>query len=137
MNIFVKTRAWDRICLAEDPRTSLEILEKLSTDDWWLVRNRVAGNPNTPAKILYKLSYDTEPGVLMKVAENPNTPASTLWSLTASTWPCILEGAATNPSAPPELLDVLSNDVYCYEVLRNPSTPKYIKHYFRYQTYWK
>ena len=54
--------------------TDISILEKLSDDEDWWVRNPVAENPNTPVHILEKLSDDEDWWVRGHVAKNPNTP---------------------------------------------------------------
>ena len=54
--------------------TDISILEKLSDDEHWRVRESVASNPNTPITILEKLSDDKDEWVRKVIANNPNTP---------------------------------------------------------------
>ena len=64
-----------KIELAENKRTSKEVLTKLSTDkDWW-VRCRVADNPKTTKEVLTILSKDKSWAVRCNVAENLNRKA--------------------------------------------------------------
>ena len=60
--------------MASNPNTPDYILEKLSDDEYWVVRNAVANNPNTPDYILEKLSNDSDTEIRLSVAKNPNTP---------------------------------------------------------------
>ena len=54
--------------------TDISLLEKLSDDEDWWVRNAVAENPNTPTHLLEKLSDDKDEWVRKVIANNPNTP---------------------------------------------------------------
>ena len=62
---------WD---IANNKRTSTEILTILSTDKYNIVRWRVANNPNTPEEILKKLSTDKDWCIRYGVARNINNP---------------------------------------------------------------
>ena len=55
-------------------RTSKKILTILSTDEYWLVRARVAGNLDTPKEVLVKLSTDEDGYVRWKAKRNFNIP---------------------------------------------------------------
>jgi hypothetical protein len=48
----------DRIKLADNPNTPIEILTILSTDENWIVLWHTAYNRNTPIDVLKKLSTD-------------------------------------------------------------------------------
>ena len=60
--------------LADNKRTSKEILIILSTDEVWYIRCRVADNSNTSKEVLTKLSKDKNSNVRYWIAYNPNTP---------------------------------------------------------------
>ena len=62
----------ERIDLAQNPNTPLEILTLLARDENWGVRCRVALNPNTPPEILTILARDENKWVRCGVERNPN-----------------------------------------------------------------
>lgn len=72
----------DRLDIAADPDTSPVILESLSRDSDWGVRQVVAINPNIDETTLRELSNDGTSGVRCGVARNPNTPMDILMRLT-------------------------------------------------------
>ena len=71
----------DKIKLADNKRTSIEILTILSTDKSWTVRCNVVDNLNTPIEALKKLSKDNSWYVRSRVARNPSTPIDILKKL--------------------------------------------------------
>jgi hypothetical protein len=58
-----------------------ELLDKLSNDKDWVLRQVVANNPNTPSEILTKLSDDENFFVREEVANNLNTSSEILTKL--------------------------------------------------------
>ena len=70
-----------REAVAQNQRTPISILEKLSNDKKSFVRVSVARNPNTPDYILEKLSNDESKYVRSFVAKNPITPIHILEKL--------------------------------------------------------
>ena len=67
--------------LADNKRTSKEVLTILSKDEGWYVRCRVASNLNTPKEVLKKLSTDESSNVRYWVVNNHNTPKEVLKKL--------------------------------------------------------
>ena len=57
--------------LANNKKTSKEVLTILSTDEYWLIRCYVAENSNTPVEVLKVLSTDENASVRSSVAYNP------------------------------------------------------------------
>ena len=68
----------DKVKLAENESTLIEILSILSKDDDWVIRYWVAKNENTPEDILKVLSKDGRRSVRYYAIENPNTPKGIL-----------------------------------------------------------
>ncbi|MGL6344702.1 MAG: hypothetical protein ACRC80_36820 [Waterburya sp.] len=67
-----------RVAIAENSRTSADMLNKLADDQSFYVRTAVAGNPNTSVDDLHKLAGDQDEDVLDAVTSNPNTSADDL-----------------------------------------------------------
>lgn len=72
----------EKIELARNPNTSIEVLEQLSKDEYFRVRIEVAINNNTPSNVLVELSNDKDYRVRIEVAINTNTPIEVLEFLT-------------------------------------------------------
>ena len=75
------TNEWVRSQVARTTM-STKILNKLSKDSEWVVRNEVALNRNTPTDLLDKLSEDENNRIVESVIRNPNTSPTTLKKLT-------------------------------------------------------
>ena len=60
--------------LAKNPKTDPEILDRLSYDESFNVREAVALNPNTPPKTLERLFYGFYWPACYFAITNPNTP---------------------------------------------------------------
>ena len=61
--------------LSKNSNTSKETLDKLSNDEYYGVRWRVANNPNTSKETLSNiLVNETDEDVIDAILENPNTP---------------------------------------------------------------
>ena len=103
---------------ALNPGTLKSILSRLSEDEYYNIRECVAGNPNTPPDALERLSHDKKAMIMQNVAANPSTPASTLRRLMTGTDIFIKQCIARNTGAPASILKRLSRyqDIY---VLRN------------------
>lgn len=117
-----------RIKLAENPATSIEILEMLSNDsDAYYVRKAVAANIHTPIEVLRKLSDDTEYYIRARVAINPNTPIDILKKLSKDGWREVRLEVASNKNTTAEILKTMYKD-HIWEIRRalldNPNTPK-------------
>ena len=84
----------------DNPNTPVEILTILSTDEYWLVRCRVAENPNTPKEVLTILSADKDYGVRCSVAKNPNTPKEALTKLSTDKSSDVRYRVAVNLNTP-------------------------------------
>lgn len=68
--------------IAENPKCSKEILERLSRDEARSVRTAVAANANTDARVLLSLASDRDPDLRYSMAENHNLPFQILDLLT-------------------------------------------------------
>ena len=66
---------------ANNSNTPPEVLEDLSRDEDYRVREAVAKNPNTSPEILENLSHDEDQFVREAVAYNSNTPPEVLENL--------------------------------------------------------
>jgi hypothetical protein len=68
----------EKVKLALNPNTPVELLKVLATDEDYYVRYRVAKNPNTPVEVLQTLATDENSTVRYWVANNPNFKKQTL-----------------------------------------------------------
>ena len=66
---------------AQNPRTPISVLQRLSNDGNKLLRIAVASNIRTPLEILMKLSGDTDDEVRLAVAKNPKASPEILGQL--------------------------------------------------------
>ena len=69
-------------CVAKNPHTPKDIIEKLATSDHYFVRCWVADRTDSP-ELLTKLAEDPTYDVLENVVKNPNTPISVIKKLIA------------------------------------------------------
>ncbi|BAY09262.1 hypothetical protein [Calothrix sp. NIES-2098] len=60
------------------PGTSIDLLERLASDQRASVRLLVAAHPSTPAKVLEKLAQDTDEDVPFKAANHPNATSTVI-----------------------------------------------------------
>jgi hypothetical protein len=67
-----------RMAVARHPSTTARILAGLARDDYWQVREVVAGNAKTSVVVLTRLAVDSDRDVRRAVAAHPNSPASVL-----------------------------------------------------------
>lgn len=118
----------DRAYAAQHPNASPKLLEDLSKDKEWQVREAVAGNKKTTKETLHDLIWDEHFAVRRAAAKNENTDPNDLdrlfWRDKTTT---VLEAIADNPHTPGDVLKKLSqnndSDV-SRAALRNPSFPK-------------
>jgi hypothetical protein len=70
-----------RLAVARHPFATARVLAGLAKDDYWQVREAVAGNANTSVVVLTRLAADSDRDVRRAVAAHANTPTSVLDSL--------------------------------------------------------
>lgn len=73
----------ERVEMAEDPSTPIDVLDPLSYGSVWWVRFQVAKNPSTPTDVLVHLSHDPDWSVRYCIVDNPLTPFETVIRLTS------------------------------------------------------
>ena len=91
--------------IANNPKTHLSTLWKLSDFPDSATRKKVAGNENCSVELLDKLSNDKDENVVGYVARNPKTPASILEKISNDVG--YETDIASHPNATPELLHKL------------------------------
>jgi len=102
------------------------ILEELSTDVNYLVRECVAENASTPVPILEKLAEDKNVVVRCAVARHRNTPEHILEKLSTDVSYLVRKYVAENTNATVSLLEKLAKDKHSsvrYQVANNRNTP--------------
>jgi hypothetical protein len=110
--------------LAQNTKTSPEVLKQLSKDNDPDVRWAVARNPSTPPEVLLQLSKDRKKEVRQAVAQNTKTPPEVLTQLSRDIDDDIRYEVAKNLNTPSEVLTQLSKDPDLrYRVADNPNTP--------------
>lgn len=90
--------------------TSAKDLERLATDEYYMVRANVAQNPNTPLDILTHLAQDEYFLVRAYVAKNINSTADLLMNLAQDSLDSVRYYVACNPNTPTEVLKQLAQD---------------------------
>lgn len=101
--------------LARNPSVSIETLVSMSRDDDRpFVLQGVAENPRTPVDVVVRLSRHVDESVRSRAAENPNLPAKDLARLAKDRAFAVRAAVARNPSARPQLLMRLSADADGY-----------------------
>jgi len=120
----------NKLLVAKNPNTPIEILTGLAQDQDKWVRQEVAKNPNTPTETLTKLAQDQNMWVRREVVWNPNTPVETLTGLAQDQNMQVRyntrNNMAANPNTPPEVLVQLLTDQnpgIRKAALDNPSLP--------------
>jgi len=119
------------LALAQNPRTSSEVLNKLAKDkkNDGTIKTFVARHPNTSSKTLvYLLKYD-EVEMMGAIAQHANTSAEILELMVRSSDKLYTQyKLAQNPNTPPEALEELADETDSAEVKlalsQNPSTPQ-------------
>ncbi len=116
-----------RMSVAKNPNTSVEILEKLANDKDWQIRLIIAKNQKAPKEVLMKLADDKDNAVKESVASNSNTPIKVLEKLADDKDWQIRIIIAKNQKVPKEVLMKLADDkdnVVKEIVASNSNTPK-------------
>lgn len=143
----------EKIALAFDPETPVDVLVRLAADESHEVRMNTVMNPSLPSEVRAKLAKEDEtvgvriqatkhnnwsleefeqlvqtPGVMIKTAisANVNTPASILKLLVDETNESILQGLAGNPNTPEEWLGKYNTPKYRRYLAANPKAPVYL-----------
>ena len=96
--------------LARKSKDSI-ILDKLSKDEDWYVRSKVAENKNTSPEILDRLSKDKNPNVRYGVAINKNTSPETLINMFWKEPNAEIRMAIYNKLGPEEILSKAEYEV--------------------------
>lgn len=115
-----------RVVVAEDPRSSVRTLLRLSRSADGSVRHAVAENPRTPVAVLERLATDLEPGVRARVAGNPLAPAIVLATLSHDEDSQVRAHTAGNPHLPLSVFEILLVDAEASvrrTALKNPALP--------------
>lgn len=87
--------------MAADPRTDVEILDRIYRDEHHLVSRNLAKNPNTPAWILESMSNSPDRFLRAEVAKNPATSPEILTRLSGDQEDFqIVRAVAMNPNTP-------------------------------------
>jgi hypothetical protein len=94
----------EKLDLAKNPNTSIDVLEVLSRDKTWTIRRRAALNPNTPVDVLKDLATDKEERVREEVAWNHNTPSEVLEILSTDEEWHVRWGVTKNPNSTDQIL---------------------------------
>lgn len=99
--------------LAENPKSTAEILTKLATYNNPYIKDHLARHPNTPPDVLTQLSQDVDLMVQKNLAGNPNTPSDVLSQIAYTYCEYYIDIAATainNKSFPVDTLVTLAAD---------------------------
>lgn len=116
-----------RSCVLLNPSVSLEILLSRLRDQRVGVRAIIAAHSKTPTEILECLSEDNSLEVLSAVGRNELTPKEILVKLSKSEKFGVRSSVASNPNTPIEVLEFLSQADEWYtlkaNIAKNPSTP--------------
>jgi len=98
------------LCIASDPETPTELLERLATTDNERLLERIAEHPNLSPFLLEILASHPSPDVRAAVAENPNVTAEILTALCNDSHDDVRYSIAENPSMSPDTLSMLIED---------------------------
>ncbi|MBT8467622.1 MAG: hypothetical protein KJN97_02635, partial [Deltaproteobacteria bacterium] len=96
------------IAIADNRSSSMELLQKLSTNEHWLVRTVVARNPKTEPEVLRRMYEDHS--ARTSLAANPNTPLDVLERLLHDSDPMVQNNLAYNGSVTDAMLVVLAKN---------------------------
>lgn len=96
----------EKVKLAQDHNTPVELLEILATDKDPNVRYWVARHPNTPVELLKILSTDKDSDVRYGVAEHSNTPVELLKVLATDKDSVVQDAAKENPNYKKQTLEL-------------------------------
>ncbi len=98
------------------PRCPLDVLERLSANETWTVRQRVAAHPTASTVLLERLSEDADHDVRCAVATNPNVPAQIFARLAADDSSTVRVAVALRVAQEPELLSALETERLAWDV---------------------
>ena len=96
--------------VADNEKTSIETLIRLSQRKNYLIDWGLARNPSTPTDILSKLSYSDDEYTRAPVAQNPGTAVKDLEKLAVDQEWNVRRSVTQNPKVSIDLLDKLSKD---------------------------
>lgn len=96
------------IAIAGNRSSSVELLQKLSTNEHWVVRSVVARNPNTEPEVLRQMYEDDS--ARPSLAGNPNTPVDVLERLLHDSGFGVQNNLTHNRSVTDAMLSVLAKD---------------------------
>ncbi len=96
------------VAIADNRSSSMELLQKLSTNNHWQVRTVVARNPNTEPEVLRRMYEDHS--ARTSLAMNPNTPVDVLERLLHDSDRMVRYNLAGNRSVNKSMLSVLAKD---------------------------
>jgi hypothetical protein len=96
------------LAIAKNRSSSMELLEKLSTNNHWQVRTVVARNPNTEPEVL-RLMYEDH-SARTSLAANPSTPVDVLERLLHDSDRMVRRNLAGNRSLNEAMLSVVAKD---------------------------
>jgi hypothetical protein len=98
-------------------------LEPTHKSKCWQDRlDHVAANPKTPVDVLERLTYHPEPEVRVALAENKNVPLRCIWTLAHDRDPDVRYQLAENHKLPMRVLMVLAEDDNPYVACRARTT---------------
>lgn len=109
-----------------DVNASPELLDKLGTSQWILIREGVARNQSTSQKTLFRLASDLDPRIRQAVANNKITSGEILEQLAIDKNSEIRFDVAKNINTPEHILELLETNEersIRKNILENPSTP--------------
>ncbi len=92
----------------QNPGTPQDVLKRLATSKFVLIRDRTAIHPKTPSTVLEELAADKNSALRLGVAQNPNTPGSLLEQLALDKDALVRLAVAGNPNTPVSLLEQLA-----------------------------
>jgi len=103
-----KLKDWEQEKLAENPDTSKDILQELSKEKDWVIRDSVAENPNTSGDTLKELTQKEEEEIVKcTIARNPNTPDDALRHLAKDDYWLVRRNILDNPNVSTKIIVML------------------------------
>ena len=101
----------EKVALLDNPKTNQEYLNILSTDNDFVIRQKVASHKNTSPETLKKMFKNESKGLIVrKIAINPNTPVEILEELSNSLDNTIRKCVASNVSINEKIMNILVED---------------------------
>jgi predicted DNA-binding WGR domain protein len=118
-----------REAIADNAKTSPDVLKALAEDENDYVKRSVASNENTPSEILRKMAVNENSKLRFLVAKNRKTPKDILENLYKDDEDTVREYVAANINTPIHVLEILAKDDksdVLLAIAANPNTPKTI-----------